>query len=47
MRLKAKTHDYYHGVNAKMRDKRELSNNRVSPYMRSMSFRRDSDAGRV
>lgn len=46
-RLKAKTHDYYHGVNAKMRDKRDFSGSKVSPYMRSMSFRRDGDAGRI
>jgi hypothetical protein len=47
IRLKAKTHDYYHGVNAKMRDKRNFSEEKVSPYMRSMSLRRDGDTGRI
>ncbi len=42
-RIKAKTHGYYHGTNPKMRGKRDFSNNTVSPYMRSMSFRRDGD----
>lgn len=47
MRLKAKTHDYYHGAHAKMRDKRNFSESKVSPYMRSMTLRRDGDAGRI
>jgi len=42
-RIKVKTHGYYHGTNAKMRGKRNFSDNTVSPYMRSMSFRRDGD----
>ncbi|MEK7390862.1 MAG: hypothetical protein AAB635_01860 [Patescibacteria group bacterium] len=42
-RLRAKTHKYYHGANTKIRGKRDFGDSAVSPYMRSMSFRRDGD----
>ena len=44
-RLRAKTHEYYHGANTKIRGKRDFGDSAVSPYMRSMSFRRDGDKG--
>lgn len=42
-RLRAKTHKYYHGASTKIRGKRDFRGNDISPYMRSMSFRRDGD----
>ncbi len=42
-RIKHRAHDYYHGVNEKVRDQKKLSDDSASPYMRSMSFRRDGD----
>lgn len=47
IRLKARAHDYYHGAHAKMRDKRNFSESKVSPYMRSMTLHRDGDTGRI
>ena len=41
--FRARAHNYYHGVSTKIRDRRNLSDNRISPYMRSMSFRRDGE----
>lgn len=41
--LKARTNDYYHRINARLRNRRDLSNDGVSPYIRSILFRRDGD----
>jgi hypothetical protein len=45
--MKKRGHDYYHGVNEKVRDRRDLGDSSVSPYMRSMSLRRDGDTPQV
>ncbi len=42
-KLRVKTHDYYHGTNEKMRNKQNISGSTVSPYMRSMTLRRDTE----
>lgn len=41
--VRVRMHDYYHGTNEKMRNKQNLSNGPVSPYMRSMTFNRDTE----
>jgi len=46
-RLRSRAHGHYHHVQRKIRDRRDLSGERVSPYMRSMFFKRDGDSRRV
>lgn len=42
-KVRARMHDYYHGTNEKMRNKRNISRGTVSPYMRSMTLKRDTE----
>ncbi len=42
-KIRQRTHDYYRGTNEKMRNKRNISNSTVSPYMRSMTLKRDTE----
>lgn len=42
-KIKVKMHDYYHGTNERMRNKQNLSQSTVSPYMRSMTLKRDTE----
>lgn len=48
--LKNKSHDHYHGLSKKMRDRRDLSKEKsstASPYMRSMPVRGDGEIGQI
>lgn len=45
-KFRTKAHDYYHGINTKVRDQRELTEDAVSPYMRSMTMNRESGDAR-